>query len=164
MRIGLGYDVHAFASGRKLVLGGVEIDHDRGLLGHSDADVLAHALADAVLGGLRAGDIGQHFPDTDARYKDADSLELLAHVARLAVDSGWRIEDADCVLALEQPKIAPYREQMRANLAASLGVELESVGVKATTTEQLGFTGRGEGVAAYAVVLLTRANTDAVDW
>lgn len=157
MRIGLGYDVHAFAEGRRLVLGGVEIEHELGLLGHSDADVLAHALADAVLGAMRGGDIGKLFPDTDPRWKDADSLVLLARVGEFAREQGWQIVDADCVLVLERPKISPYRDQMRENLARALGVGLESVGVKATTTEKLGFEGRGEGVGAQAVVLLERA-------
>jgi 2-C-methyl-D-erythritol 2,4-cyclodiphosphate synthase len=157
MRIGLGYDVHAFAAGRRLVLGGVEIEYERGLLGHSDADVLAHALADAVLGALREGDIGRLFPDTDPAFRDADSLELLAAVGKLARDRGWRVADADCVLVLEQPKIAPYRDEMRSNLAGALHVSMESVGVKATTTEGLGFAGREEGIAAHAVVLLVRA-------
>jgi 2-C-methyl-D-erythritol 2,4-cyclodiphosphate synthase len=157
MRIGLGYDVHAFAAGRRLVLGGVEIDHERGLLGHSDADVLAHALADAVLGALREGDIGLLFPDTDPAFRDADSIELLAAVGELARERGWRVADADCVLVLQQPKIAPYRDEMRANLAGALRVSMDTVGVKATTTEGLGFTGREEGVAAHAVVLLVRA-------
>jgi 2-C-methyl-D-erythritol 2,4-cyclodiphosphate synthase len=157
MRIGLGYDVHAFAAGRRLVLGGVEIDHERGLLGHSDADVLAHALADAVLGALREGDIGRLFPDTDPAFRDADSLELLAAVGELARERGWRVADADCVLVLEQPKIAPYRDEMRSNLAGALRVSMETVGVKATTTEGLGFEGREEGIAAQAVVLLVRA-------
>jgi 2-C-methyl-D-erythritol 2,4-cyclodiphosphate synthase len=156
MRIGLGYDVHAFAEGRKLVLGGVEIEHERGLVGHSDADVLAHALADAVLGALRAGDIGKLFPDTDPAFAGADSLELLARVGQLAADQGWRVVDADCVLVLERPKVSAYRDAMRANLAKALGVDVESVGVKATTTERLGFEGREEGVAAQAVVLLER--------
>jgi 2-C-methyl-D-erythritol 2,4-cyclodiphosphate synthase len=157
MRIGLGYDVHAFADGRKLVLGGVEIEHERGLLGHSDADVLAHALADAVLGALRAGDIGKLFPDTDPAYKGADSMELLAHVGRLAAEQGWRVVDADCVLVLERPKVSAYREAMRDNLATALGIDVECIGVKATTTEHLGFEGREEGVGAQAVVLLERA-------
>jgi 2-C-methyl-D-erythritol 2,4-cyclodiphosphate synthase len=157
MRIGLGYDVHAFAEDRRLILGGVEIAHERGLLGHSDADVLAHALADAVLGALREGDIGLLFPDTDPAFRDADSLELLAAVAALARERGWRVADADCVLILQQPKVAPYRDQMRANLAQALGVKIDAVGVKATTTEGLGFAGREEGVAAQAVVLLDRA-------
>ena len=156
MRIGLGYDVHAFADGRRLVLGGVEIAHERGLLGHSDADVLAHALADALLGALREGDIGQHFPDTDPAFAGADSLALLAQGGRLVTERGWRVADADCVLVLEQPKIAPYRDRMRASLADALGVAVESVGVKATTTEGLGFAGRQEGVAAHAVVLIER--------
>jgi len=156
LRIGLGYDVHAFAKGCPLILGGVSIEHPRGLLGHSDADVLAHALADAVLGALRAGDIGKLFPDTDSAYAGADSLGLLSRVGDLARASGWRIVDADCVLILEQPKISPYRDAMRANLAAALGVDVDSVGVKATTTERLGFEGREEGVAAQAVVLLER--------
>lgn len=157
MRIGLGYDVHGFAEGRKLILGGVEIEHWRGLLGHSDADVLAHALADAVLGAIRAGDIGKLFPDTDPAYQGADSLELLAHVGRLANDQGWRIVDADCVLILEAPKVSAYRDQMRENLARALDVATECVGLKATTTEGLGFAGREEGVAAQAVVLMERA-------
>jgi 2-C-methyl-D-erythritol 2,4-cyclodiphosphate synthase len=157
MRIGLGYDVHAFAAGRRLVLGGVEIEHERGLLGHSDADVLAHALADAVLGALREGDIGQLFPDTDSAFRDADSLELLAAAAALASERGWRVVDADCVLILERPKMAPHRDEMRANLARALGVGIDAVGVKATTTEGLGFEGREEGVAAQAVVLLQHA-------
>jgi 2-C-methyl-D-erythritol 2,4-cyclodiphosphate synthase len=157
MRIGLGYDVHAFGAGRRLVLGGVEIENERGLLGHSDADVLAHALADAVLGALREGDIGKLFPDTDPAFRDADSLQLLAAVGELALERGWRVADADCVLVLEQPKIAPYRDEMRANLARALGVPVDAVGVKATTTEGLGFEGREEGVAAQAVVLLVSA-------
>jgi 2-C-methyl-D-erythritol 2,4-cyclodiphosphate synthase len=157
MRIGLGYDVHAFAEGRRLVLGGVQVDHDRGLLGHSDADVLAHALADAVLGALRAGDIGKLFPDTDPAYAGADSMDLLARVGELATDQGWRVVDADCVLILERPKVSEYRDEMRANLARALGIHVESVGLKATTTERLGFEGREEGVGAQAVVLIERA-------
>ena len=157
MRIGLGYDVHAFAEGRRLVLGGVNIAHERGLLGHSDADVLAHALADAVLGALREGDIGRLFPDTDPAFRDADSIKLLAAVAALARERGWFVVDADCVLVIQRPRIAPYRDEMRANLARALGVEIDAVGVKATTTEGLGFEGREEGIAAQAVVLLDRA-------
>jgi 2-C-methyl-D-erythritol 2,4-cyclodiphosphate synthase len=156
MRIGLGYDVHAFAEGRRLILGGVEVDHDRGLLGHSDADVLAHALADAILGALRAGDIGQLFPDTDPQFLGADSMDLLARVGRLAADQGWRIVDADCVLVLERPKVSPYRDRMRENLARALDVDVECIGLKATTTEGLGFEGRQEGVGAQAVVLVER--------
>lgn len=154
LRIGLGYDVHAFADGRRLVLGGVEIEHERGLLGHSDADVLAHALADAILGALREGDIGRLFPDTDPAYAGADSLVLLARVGELARERGFRLVDADCVVICERPKLSPLRETMRANLARALGVEVECIGVKATTTERLGFEGREEGIAAQAVVLL----------
>ena len=156
IRIGLGYDVHALVQGRDLILGGVKLEHELGLLGHSDADVLAHAVADAVLGASREGDIGKLFPDSDPAFEGADSLELLAKVAALVRDSGWRILDVDCVLVLELPKIAPVRDLMRHNLAQALGVEVQSVGVKATTTERLGFEGRGEGVSAHAVALLER--------
>jgi 2-C-methyl-D-erythritol 2,4-cyclodiphosphate synthase len=161
MRIGLGYDVHAFAEGRKLILGGVQIAHDRGLLGHSDADVLAHALADAILGAMRAGDIGKLFPDTDPAWKDANSLDLLSRVSQVAADDGWQLVDADCVIVAQAPKLSPYREVMRANLARALGVDVENVGVKATTTERLGFEGREEGIAAQAVVLLERQSRPA---
>lgn len=156
MRIGLGYDVHALAPGRRLILGGVEIEHQLGLVGHSDADVVAHALMDALLGALREGDIGRLFPDTDPAFEGADSLELLTHVAELVRNKGFRLVDADCVVVMERPKISPYREQMRENLARAMGVDTSSVGLKATTTEKLGFEGRGEGVAAQAVVLLER--------
>lgn len=156
LRIGHGFDVHQFAEGRRCILGGVDVPSERGLLGHSDADVLAHALADAILGAARLGDIGKLFPDTDPAYKDADSMVLLSHVAALVRDKGFTILDADCTIAAQAPKLAPYREQMRANLAAALGVDVEQVGVKATTTEHLGFVGREEGIAAWAVALLTR--------
>lgn len=154
IRVGIGYDVHAFAPERRLVLGGVEIPGEPGLAGHSDADVLAHALADAILGAMRAGDIGEHFPDTDEAFLDADSMDLLRRVARMADERGFLLLDADCVLVLERPKVAPYRDAMRANLAAAMEVEVDRVGLKATTTEGLGATGRGEGAAAYAVVLV----------
>jgi 2-C-methyl-D-erythritol 2,4-cyclodiphosphate synthase len=154
MRIGLGYDVHALVVGRRLILGGVEIPFERGLAGHSDADVLAHAIADALLGALREGDIGQHFPDTDPCYKDADSLVLLEQVAQLVRDKGWQIHDIDAVVIAQEPKLAPYREDMRARLSQTLGIAPDALGLKATTTEGLGFTGRGEGIAAQAVVLL----------
>jgi len=154
VRIGLGYDVHAFASGRRLVLGGVDIEHPVGLAGHSDADVLAHALMDAIIGALREGDVGQLFPDTDPAFKDADSLVLLSQVAELMRAKGFALVDADCVVVCERPKLAPHRNLMRERLAAALGVPAGSLGVKATTTEHLGFTGREEGIAAYAVVLL----------
>lgn len=154
MRVGLGYDVHAFAPGRRLVLGGVEIEHAEGLLGHSDADVLVHALMDAIVGALRVGDIGALFPDTDEAYRDADSIVLLERVAELMRSSGYQLVDADCVLILEEPRISPYRDRMRERMATALGVAVDRVGVKATTTEGLGFAGRREGVAAQAVVLL----------
>lgn len=156
MRVGLGYDVHAFADGRRLVLGGIEVPCDRGLRGHSDADVLVHALMDALLGALREGDIGKHFPDSDSAYEGASSIDLLERVAALVCARGWRLLDADTVLVLESPKVAPYREEMRERMAAALGVERDRVGVKATTTEGLGLTGRREGAAAQAVVLLER--------
>lgn len=154
VRIGIGYDVHAFVTGRPLVLGGVTIDHPLGLAGHSDADVLAHALMDAIVGALREGDIGALFPDSDPAYAGADSLVLLGRVGALMREQGYRLVDADCVLVLERPKIAPHREMMRANLASALGVDVERIGVKATTTEGLGFEGEGRGVGAQAVVLL----------
>ncbi len=156
LRIGQGYDVHAFAEGRKLILGGVDIPHVRGLLGHSDADVLAHAISDALLGGVRGGDIGKLFPDTDPAYKDADSLKLLAAVADFVREQGFEILDVDSVVAAQAPKLSPYRETMRANLAAAMGIPVENVGVKATTTEHLGFEGREEGISATAACLLCR--------
>src|SRR5215207_3994373 len=156
MRVGLGVDVHAFAApeeGRRLVLGGVEIPSDRGLLGHSDADVLAHAIADALLGAAGLEDIGHYFPDTDERYRDADSIELLREVRNLVGDS-WDIANVDAVVICERPRIRDYREVMRGNLAEALGVKPVRVGVRGTTTERLGFPGRGEGIAAQAVCLL----------
>ena len=156
LRTGLGYDVHAFAPGRKLILGGVDIPHHQGLDGHSDADVLAHAIMDALLGGVRGGDIGKLFPDTDPAYKGADSLKLLERVAQFVRDTGWEIVDVDSVIAAQAPKLSPYREQMRENLAAAMGIPVENVGVKATTTEHLGFEGREEGMSAQAVCLLAR--------
>ena len=156
LRIGHGYDVHQFAEGRRCILGGVDVPSERGLLGHSDADVLAHALADAILGAARAGDIGKLFPDTDPAYAGADSLVLLSKVADLVRSQGFSIVDADCTVAAQVPKLAPYRDQMRHNLATALGVDVEQVGVKATTTEHLGFVGREEGIAAWAVALLGR--------
>lgn len=155
-RIGLGMDVHAFAEGRRLILGGVDVPCERGLDGHSDADVLAHAVADAVLGAARAGDIGKLFPDTDPAFKDADSLKLLAAAVAHVRAEGWRVQDVDAVVACQAPKLSPHRDAMRQNLADALGVPVESVGVKATTTEHLGFEGRGEGISAYAVCLLER--------
>ena len=154
LRIGHGFDVHAFAEGRPLVLGGVTVPSARGLAGHSDADVVAHAVMDAVLGALRAGDIGKLFPDTDPAYEGADSLGLMRQVAALVRERGWRVADVDCTIAAQAPKLAPYREEMRVRMAAALGVDVEQVGVKATTTERLGFVGREEGIAAWAVALL----------
>lgn len=154
MRIGLGYDVHALVEGRPLIIGGVEIKHDRGLLGHSDADVLAHAVADAVLGAARAGDIGKLFPDTDEAYAGANSMELLAQVASHVRELGFRILDIDSVVVAQAPKLSPHREAMRTNLAQALGIPAANVGVKATTTEHLGFEGRKEGISAQAVALL----------
>lgn len=156
LRIGQGYDVHALVEGRKLILGGVEIPHKRGLLGHSDADVLAHAIADALLGGIRGGDIGKLFPDTDPAYAGADSLKLLAAVAQKVRDEGYEILDVDSVIAAQAPKLSPYRDAMREKLACAMGVPVENVGVKATTTEHLGFEGREEGISATAVALLCR--------
>ncbi len=156
LRVGLGYDMHAFAMGRRLVLGGVEVDHPLGLAGHSDADVLVHALMDALLGALRREDIGAHFPDTDQAYEGASSLDMLRTVAAMVAKDGWRLVDADCVLVLEAPRISPYRDAMRTRIADALGVAVDSIGLKATTTEGLGATGRREGVAATVVVLLDR--------
>ena len=156
LRIGQGYDVHQLVEGRKLIMGGVDIPHTRGLLGHSDADVLAHAVADALLGGVRGGDIGKLFPDTDPAYEGADSMKLLAAVAGFVRDRGYEILDVDSVIAAQAPKLSPYRDQMRENLARAMGISPENVGVKATTTEHLGFEGREEGISAAAVALLVR--------
>ena len=161
LRIGQGYDVHQLVEGRKLIMGGVDIPHTRGLLGHSDADVLAHAVADALLGGVRGGDIGKLFPDTDPAYEGADSMKLLAAVADYVRDLGYEILDVDSVIAAQAPKLSPYRDQMRENLARAMGISPENVGVKATTTEHLGFEGREEGISATAVALLVRG-TDLV--
>ena len=156
LRIGQGYDVHQLVEGRKLIMGGVDIPHTRGLLGHSDADVLAHAVADAPLGGVRGGDIGKLFPDTDPAYEGADSMKLLAAVAGFVRERGYEILDVDSVIAAQAPKLSPYRDQMRENLARAMGISPENVGVKATTTEHLGFEGREEGISATAVALLVR--------
>ena len=154
MRIGNGFDVHAFAAGRRLVLGGVDIPFDRGLAGHSDADVLLHAVADAIIGALALGDIGVHFPDTDSRWKGADSRMLLRHVMGLARERGYAIGNVDATVVAEVPRLRPHVDAMRANIAADLGCDPSAVSVKATTTERLGFTGREEGIAALASVLL----------
>jgi len=157
MRIGTGFDVHAFAEGRALVLGGVTIAHTRGLAGHSDADVLLHAIADALLGALALGDLGAHFPDGDPRWKGADSRDLLRHVVSLVAARGWAIGNVDATVIAQAPRIAPHVPAMRANVATDLGCAPDRVSIKATTTERLGFTGREEGIAAEAVVLLVAA-------
>ncbi len=154
MRIGFGYDVHRFAENRDLWLGGIKIPHSKGLLGHSDADVLIHAICDALLGAAALGDIGKHFPDTDPEYKGIDSKILLSETARLITNAGYKIANIDSTIALQAPKIAIYIEQMRITLSSLLQIETGQVSVKATTTEKLGFEGREEGVSAYAVVLL----------
>ena len=154
LRIGQGFDVHQLVTGRKLVIGGVEIAHDKGLLGHSDADVLLHAICDALLGAAALGDIGRHFPDSDPRYKGIDSRELLRHVAALLRSRGMKPVNVDATIIAEAPRMAPHVAQMVANIAADLGLEASAVNVKATTTERLGFTGRGEGIAAQAICLV----------
>jgi 2-C-methyl-D-erythritol 2,4-cyclodiphosphate synthase len=150
-RVGIGYDVHRFAAGRRLVLGGVEIAHERGLEGHSDADVLSHAVIDALLGAAGLGDIGEHFPDSEQRWRDADSIVLLEAVVAMLASSGLAIENVDCTVVIEAPRLAPHRDAIRARLAGALGLAAASVSVKATTGERMGFVGRGEGVAALAV-------------
>lgn len=155
MRIGQGYDVHRLTEGRRLILGGVEIPFEKGLLGHSDADVLAHAIMDALLGAAALGDIGQLFPDTDERYAGADSLKLLSAVCDLLRSHGWEIGNTDATIVAQRPKLMPYLPEMRRRLAATMGVAEGCVSVKATTEERLGFTGRGEGISAMAVALLS---------
>ena len=154
MRIGHGYDVHRLTEGRKLILGGVEIPYDKGLDGHSDADVLLHALMDAMLGAAAKGDIGMHFPDNDDRFLGADSMELLRNVVCIISDLGYKISNTDCTIIAQKPKLAAYIGQMRENIAAALRIPVDCVSVKATTEEGLGFTGEGKGIAAHAVVLL----------
>ncbi len=156
IRIGYGYDVHAFAKDRKLILGGVEIPYEKGLLGHSDADVLLHAISDALLGALALGDIGKHFPDTDSKYKNADSMKLLCEVYDKIKAKGYTLGNIDSVIALQKPKVAPYIDEMRKKIAEALSVGIDQVSVKATTTEKLGFVGREEGIEATAVVLVTK--------
>jgi 2-C-methyl-D-erythritol 2,4-cyclodiphosphate synthase len=161
IRVGHGFDVHALVAGRPLVLGGVTIPHAKGLLGHSDADVLIHAICDACLGAAGLGDIGRHFPDTDPRYKGVDSRELLRAVRAKLADGGWRVENVDSTIVAQAPKLAPQLPAMAANLAADLAVSVGQVNVKATTTERLGFAGREEGIAAHAVVLIVRGAGEA---
>lgn len=154
MRIGHGYDVHRLTENRKLILGGVDIPYEKGLLGHSDADVLLHAISDALLGASALGDIGKHFPDTDPKFKGADSILLLKEVCRLINEKGYRIENIDSTVIAQAPKLKPYIEQMRKNIAEVCGISVEQVNVKATTEERLGFTGSGEGISAHAVCLI----------
>ncbi len=154
MRIGYGYDVHALCEGRKLILGGVEVPHSVGLLGHSDADVLVHAIMDALLGAAALGDIGKHFPDTDPKYKGADSIELLKEVCQLISSHGYTISNIDSTVVAQAPKLAPYIEEMCKNIASAARLDIGCVSVKATTTEHLGFEGRKEGISAIAAVLL----------
>ncbi len=155
MRIGQGYDVHRLVEGRKLIIGGVDIPDEKGLLGHSDADVLLHAVMDALLGAAALGDIGQHFPDSDERYKGISSIALLKEVGKILQENGYMIENIDSTVIAQRPKLLPYRPQMAENIAAALGIEKEQVSVKATTEEGLGFTGTGEGISAQAIALLS---------
>ncbi|MFC4713819.1 2-C-methyl-D-erythritol 2,4-cyclodiphosphate synthase [Planococcus dechangensis] len=156
IRIGQGYDVHQLAEGRPFILGGIEIEHDRGLLGHSDADVLLHTITDAALGAIGGGDIGKHFPDTDPEFKDADSRKLLTHIWQYVKEQGYELGNVDCTVIAQKPKLAPYIEGMRASIAELLEADISQVNVKATTSEHLGFTGREEGIAALAVILLNQ--------
>lgn len=156
IRIGHGFDVHAFSSDRKLILCGEEIEYEKGLLGHSDADVATHAVMDALLGAAAKGDIGKHFPDTDEKYRNADSLELLAHVMKLINEDGYCVSNIDVTIIAQAPKIAPYIEKMVKNLSITMNIDVSRINVKATTTEKLGFTGRKEGIAAEAVCLMTK--------
>jgi len=155
-RVGQGFDVHAFAEGRPLIIGGIEIPHDRGLLGHSDADVLLHTVTDAALGAIGEGDIGHHFPDTDPAFKDADSAKLLEYIWKIVEEKGYVLGNVDCTIMAQRPKMAPYIEPMRNRIAELLKAEPSQVNVKATTTEKLGFTGREEGIAALATILLIK--------
>ncbi|AZS17474.1 2-C-methyl-D-erythritol 2,4-cyclodiphosphate synthase [Paenibacillus lutimineralis] len=154
--VGQGFDVHQLVEGRPCIIGGVTIPYEKGLLGHSDADVLLHTISDAILGALALGDIGRHFPDTDPAYKDADSLELLSLVWKMALDRGYRLGNLDATIIAERPKMAPYVPQMVEIIAGALGAKPEQINVKATTTEKLGFTGRGEGIAAQCIVCLMK--------
>jgi len=158
MRIGFGYDVHPLVAGRKLILGGVEIKHEVGLAGHSDADVLCHAIGDALLGAANLGDLGKHFPDTSAKFANVSSLLLLKEIARLLRETHYAVVNIDSTLVLEAPKIMPHSEQMRANIAAALGITPAQISIKATTSEKLGFVGRKEGATAFAVALLNSIN------
>lgn len=160
MRVGHGFDVHQFADGRKLIIGGVHIPDEKGLAGHSDADVLLHAISDALLGAMGEGDIGRHFPDTDEAYKDADSKILLADVASLVRKKDYTISNIDSVVIAQRPKIAPFIAEMRTTIASVVNIDMDQINVKATTTEKLGFTGRGEGIAAEAICLIEKLQQD----
>ena len=157
MRVGMGYDVHKLVEGRDLIMGGVNIPHTLGLLGHSDADVLLHAISDALLGAAALGDIGKHFPDSDEKYKGANSLVLLGEVSRLLLEKGYVVLNVDATVIAEEPKLAPYIQKMRENIAGAIGTDVDNVSVKATTEEGLGFTGQREGIAAHAVCLIDKA-------
>ncbi|AZU59887.1 2-C-methyl-D-erythritol 2,4-cyclodiphosphate synthase [Neobacillus mesonae] len=157
-RIGQGFDVHQLTEGRPLIIGGITIPYEKGLLGHSDADVLLHTVSDACLGAIGEGDIGKHFPDTDPEFKDADSAKLMEHVWQLVKEKGYELVNADCTIIAQKPKMATYIDQIRGRIAELLEAETDQINVKATTTEKLGFTGRGEGIAAQAVVLLKKAD------
>lgn len=156
IRIGHGYDVHKLVEGRKFILGGVDIPYEKGLLGHSDADVLLHAISDALLGAAALGDIGKHFPDTDAAYKNADSLVLLSRVNEIINQAGYKVSNIDSTVIAQAPKLAPHIEKMRKNIANALSTELDAISVKATTEERLGFTGRGEGISAHAICIIEK--------
>lgn len=156
LRIGQGFDVHEFADNRPLIIGGITIPYERGLIGHSDADVLLHTITDAALGAIGEGDIGRHFPDTDPDFKDADSAKLLEHIWKLVDAKGYKLGNVDCTIIAQMPKMAPYIEQIRSKVAELLQADVSQVNVKATTTEKLGFTGRGEGIASMATILLMK--------
>lgn len=158
MRVGLGYDVHKLVEGRRLILGGVDVQHEKGLLGHSDADVLIHAVMDSILGALALGDIGKHFPDTDETYKGADSMKLLEFVYNLIKEKGYCIGNIDCTIIAQSPKMAPYIQNMRGNIAKTLNTSIDNINVKATTEEGLGFTGAKEGIAAQSICLLVKVD------
>ena len=158
MRVGLGYDVHKLVEGRKLIIGGVNVPHEKGLLGHSDADVLIHAVMDSILGALALGDIGKHFPDTDEKYKGADSMKLLEFVYNLINEKGYGIGNIDCTIISQIPKMAPHIQNMRENIAKALNTSIENINVKATTEEGLGFTGAKEGIAAQSICLLVKVD------
>lgn len=158
MRVGLGYDVHKLVEGRKLIIGGVNVPHEKGLLGHSDADVLIHAVMDSILGALALGDIGKHFPDTDEKYKGADSMKLLEFVYNLINEKGYGIGNIDCTIIVQSPKMAPHIQNMRENIAKALNTSIENINVKATTEEGLGFTGAKEGIAAQSICLLVKVD------